>query len=365
MLKHFKIFNEHSDYLDFKQNDDFLKPNLSYCDLEDDVHFYHDYPYQYLTFTALENGTITYNIYKDMGTNYIKSVSYSLDDGKTWNTTYNQDNKSGNLQITVNVNTEQNVLWKADMIQNTYYYEYMYYNSYFSATCNFDAKGNIMSLLYGDNFIIQKDLSNTEYTFMRLFQNCNKLKSAKNLILPATTLTNDCYNQMFDHCSGLTIAPELPATTLTDSCYSGMFHGCTSLIAAPELPATTLNSYCYTGMFNTCTSLTTAPELPATTLTRDCYQMMFQNCTSLTTAPVLPATTLSQGCYGYMFDGCRSLNYIKAMFLTEPSSSSTRTSNWVRNVAASGTFVKNSAAEWDLTGSSGIPSGWTVETASE
>jgi len=63
-----------------------------------------------------------------------------------------------------------------------------------------------------------------------------------------------------------------------------------------------------------------------------------------------------------MFYGCTKLNYIKAMFTTTPSD--TYTSYWVRSVASSGTFVKNSAATWDVTGTSGIPSGWTVETAS-
>jgi hypothetical protein len=90
---------------------------------------------------------------------------------------------------------------------------------------------------------------------------------------------------------------------------------------------------------------------------------MFQGCTSLTTAPVLPAMTLSQYCYLYMFSGCTNLNYIKAMFTTTPGVS--YTNNWVNGVASTGTFVKNSAATWDVTGVYGIPTGWTVETASE
>ena len=49
-----------------------------------------------------------------------------------------------------------------------------------------------------------------------------------------------------------------------------------------------------------------------------------------------------------MFYGCTSLNYIKAMFTTTPST--TYTQNWVQNVA---------------TGVHGVPSGWTVQTASE
>ena len=89
---------------------------------------------------------------------------------------------------------------------------------------------------------------------------------------------------------------------------------------------------------------------------------MFNGCTSLTSAPKLPATTLADRCYDYMFSGCKKLNYIKAMFTTTPSTS--YTSNWVSGVAATGTFVKNSAATWNVTGVNGIPSGWTVTTAS-
>jgi hypothetical protein len=61
-----------------------------------------------------------------------------------------------------------------------------------------------------------------------------------------------------------------------------------------------------------------------------------------------------------MFNGCTSLNYIKAMFTTTPSA--TYTYNWVNGVASSGTFVKNSAAQWNVTGNDSIPTGWTVVT---
>ena len=105
-----------------------------------------------------------------------------------------------------------------------------------------------------------------------------------------------------------------------------------------------------------------APELPATTLASYCYQYMFEGCTSLTTAPELPATTLEKRCYESMFKGCTKLNYIKAMFITTPSAS--YASNWVNGVAATGTFVKNSAATWNVRGVNGIPSGWTITTAS-
>lgn len=50
------------------------------------------------------------------------------------------------------------------------------------------------------------------------------------------------------------------------------------------------------------------------------------------------------------------------MFTTTPST--TYCNNWVNGVKATGTFVKNSAATWNVTGTSGVPSGWTVQTAS-
>ena len=194
---------------------------------------------------------------------------------------------------------------------------------------------------------------------------CTSLITAPEL--PATTLAQRCYSYMFQGCTSLTTAPKLPATTLASGCYQGMFNGCASLRTAPELPATTLVSDCYSYMFQDCTSLIAAPQLPATTLASGCYQGMFNGCASLRTAPELPATTLVQYCYENMFNGCASLNYIKAMFTTTPSGKSPNyyTTNWVSGVASSGTFVKNAAATWEVTGKHGIPSGWTVETATE
>ena len=136
-----------------------------------------------------------------------------------------------------------------------------------------------------------------------------------------------------------------------------MFQNCTSLTTAPQLPATTLANNCYQQMFQDCTSLTTAPELPATTLARGCCRSMFYGCTSLTTAPVLSATTLTDYCYHQMFQGCTSLSTIKCL-ATYLYGGSTR--NWVNGVAASGTFTKASSITNWTSGSDGIPNGWTV-----
>ena len=195
-----------------------------------------------------------------------------------------------------------------------------------------------------------------DYCYYQMFYNCESLTTAPDL--PATTLAESCYYQMFYNCTSLTTAPELPATTLANKCYYLMFSGCESLTTAPDLPATKLAEYCYQAMFYDCTSLTTAPKLPANTLANFCYYSMFSGCTSLTKAPDLPAKTLAKGCYSYMFKNCSSLNYIK-MLATDISADSCL-SSWVLNVSATGTFVKSSSASWDKTGV--VPSGWTVIT---
>lgn len=213
------------------------------------------------------------------------------------------------------------------------------YNYFYASTGNFNVGGNIMSLLYGSSFNGQTVFNgNYTYIFASLFKYTNIVSAAK-LLLPATTLYNNCYQSMFEGCTSLTATPALPATTLTNSCYYHLFHSCSALTTAPALPATTLAQDCYYGMFGDCTALTTAPELPATTLVYQCY-------------------------YG-MFYGCTRLNYIKC--LATDKSASYCTDNWVYGVAATGTFVKDpnmSTSTWG-TGVNGIPTNWTVQDASE
>lgn len=198
-----------------------------------------------------------------------------------------------------------------------------------------------------------------EGCYSNMFGGCTSLITTPEL--PATILAHSCYSNMFSSCTSLTNAPELPATTLAEYCYSSMFRNCTSLTVAPELPATTLTDNCYKEMFYHCTNLITAPELPATTLSSFCYAHMFDRCTGLTTAPELPAITLANKCYEFMFSDCANLSFVKCAFTTTPGTS--YTNNWLANVSATGTFVKNSEATWDVTGANGIPTGWTVETA--
>lgn len=390
------LFQTHTDYEIYLSANNTI-PNVIYCTDENHMHYLRNdnnpnkpsiLTKNYLTTVARENGTISFNICKDMGTEYITSISYSTDNGETWITTNNTNNKTENLVIDVNVNEGDKVLWKGNAIQmSDDGYDYV---SNFSSTCEFDVRGNIMSLLYDDNFDNQTTIE-TIGCFYNLFgdftEKSPKIVNASMLILPATTLAENCYYGMFEGCTSLINAPKLPATTLAKNCYSGMFRrctslvtapelhattlaelccyemfkGCTSLINAPKLPATTLAVSCYRGMFRGCTSLTIAPELPAIALADSCYYSMFQSCTSLTTAPKLPATSLPGMCYADMFNSCVNLNLITCL---ATNISGTRcTNNWVNNVSVTGTFIKHPSMEdWDI-GNNGIPEGWTSTDA--
>ena len=238
-------------------------------------------------------------------------------------------------------------------------------SNYSSIACTKDCYvyGNIMSLVKSAGFASETTLTES-YAFASLFVTNERVKNKAGyeLLLPATTLSDRCYYEMFGGCTGLTVAPALPATTLASACYRNMFEGCISLTTAPALPATTLANYCYQKMFADCSSLMTAPVLPATSLTMYCYSSMFYGCSSLTSAPALPATTLSDHCYNWMFRYCTSLNSVTC--LATDISATDCTENWLSDVAPSGTFTKATGMTgWTIDSPSGIPSGWTVQDA--
>lgn len=322
---------------------------------------------KYLTFEALENDT-SFKLYIPSGVDStsMTSISYSVDDGANWTTT-TIDNTNQTI-TTPTINAGDKVLWKGigtQISKGTSYTQRTYFSTPYDAK-TFNVSGNIMSLLYGDNFEGQTSFqSGTSYNLCGIFYTAStghcRIVSAEHLVLPATTLTNSCYDSMFQNCTSLTTVPVLPSTSLFDYCYHSMFNGCTSLTTAPELPATTLKNGCYGAMFQGCTSLTTAPALNATILVNNCYQYMFKDCTSLTTAPALNATTLQYNCYIEMFNGCTNLNSIK--MLATSISAINCLKDWVTNVAASGTFTKAASMTTLPEGSSGIPANWTVVDA--
>ncbi len=177
-------------------------------------------------------------------------------------------------------------------------------------TCRYgtdcSAYGNVMSLLNSSNFSTLTEITQ-EKAFYKLFcDNHIKSHNQKNILLPATILSKDCYNNMFAYSMEITKAPDLPATTLAEGCYEQMF--------------------------DYCRQLTRAPELLAVTLAKECYQKMFYQCANIQYIKCLATDIRAENC----------------------------TTDWVKDVSNTGTFVKANGVNWSRN-ENGIPASWTIE----
>lgn len=168
----------------------------------------------------------------------------------------------------------------------------------------FKLEGNVMSLIYGHNAKGATSMGNQ--TFQYLFDSQYFLIEISDYFLPATTLTQRCYAQMFASCEQLEKAPKI---------------------------------------------------LPATTLTEGCYLNMFRACPKLKTAPILPAPVLAKGCYNYLF---LATSITEVVCLAETWDSSNCSLNWMISTPPNGVFYKSATATWEEYGSSAIPDGWEV-----
>lgn len=178
----------------------------------------------------------------------------------------------------------------------------------FTVNKYYNLKGNVMSLLFGDDGKESFSLAGKNYAFYNLFKENDKLIHISKSFLPATNTT----------------------------------------------------IYCYYGMFDSCVSLQTAPNLPAEIIPAYCYRGMYFNCKSLKYSPILQGKTMGYGSYAQMFNGCAELNTI--IMLATDISAGYCLNMWVNGVSEFGTFVKNKDATWDIRGASGIPERWTVIT---
>ena len=253
----------------------------------------HDYGADYLTFRVLTSGTISW---KSFG-GEARTIEYSIDNGAWTSLTSTSEG------ATISVAQGNVVRFRGS--NDTYATSKDAYSGFEGGAATYDIEGNIMSLLYGDDFAESTALKDGSYIFCSLFKKAPVI-SAENLILPATTL----------------------------------------------------KEYCYRALFSWCTTLTKAPELPATTLAKGCYWYMFEQC-AITEAPVLNATTLVAECYGHMFKDCALLNSITCL-ATSGFNTSNCLAGWVENVAGDGAFVKAANVTSWTTGVNGIPAGWIV-----
>lgn len=240
-----------------------------------------------LKFIAIDDGTFTFNARNGA------QLYYSTDSGDTW-VTY--------TSTTPTITAGNEIWWfgKKETSGGSM--------GYFSSTGRFNVEGNVMSLL--GEAANQLSLAGKNEIFYGLFADCSRLISAENMTLPATTLSDSCYNRMFFYCSNLVTPPRSigsSATTMAGLSCGLMFRGCTSLTTTPELPSLSLAGACYSNMFEGCTSLISASTLPAKTLYGQSYYSMFSGCRSLTSTPLILAETVEYESCALMFSGCTSL----------------------------------------------------------
>lgn len=263
---------------------------------EDGIQYYQDLN-DYLTVEAIEDGTL---VFKATSTSITKTIEYKKNDGP-W------------TQITSTTSGETIPMLEGDIIKlrgdNASYGGANAFNSlYTSGLTKVYVYGNIMSLIDSTGFTTNQTLTEPN-TFFKFFGFNSGLTTnpTRNIVLPATSLTENCYNELFYVCSSITSAPRLPATTLAQRCYWNMFYGCRSLVNAPVLPALVVPMMAYKGMFINCTSL----------------------------------------------------QYIKCM--ATDITADRCTEDWVGYIETeNGTFIKNKNMNAWTTGKDGIPSGWTV-----
>lgn len=286
-------------------------PNELYDELEVGQRGGEGYENQYFTLNILSGGTIIWqNANSDPG---YANVQYSMDEGNTW---YDLATELREIR-TLYVSTGDKVMIKGNNA-NIYFGSDFLWNSFHrDSTAVFDVEGNLLSLLYGDDFASYSGITK-EGQFKEFFYSLTTMHSAQNLVMPKNA-PNEAYNNMFISCSSLVSAPSiLPAAVVGDGAYQSMFSSCVSLVNAPVISATQLGTSACAYMFNACTSLVTAPQLPATdfiTIDPDygqvpaggVYENMFSGCESLVNPPSLPATAVTHSCYYGMFEGCSSL----------------------------------------------------------
>lgn len=200
-----------------------------------------DYSSEYMTFEAVEDGAYL----KFDNRNPYPHAYFKINDGEWF---YKKSSNSQTIIIADNLKKGDKIYVKS----NLHFWISEGTNDDVFYLRGLKVYGNIMSLVYDDNFIGKTTIY--DRNFQNLFAHTG-LTSAKNLILPATTIKLNAYDGMFKGCTLLTAAPELPATTLEGYCYKEMFYNCTSLTKAPVLPATTVPSWGYYGMFKDCSSL--------------------------------------------------------------------------------------------------------------
>lgn len=283
-----------------------------------------------LTMKVLTGGTIGWRIYPN-SSGIAKTIEYKKNDGEWTSLT---PTFSG---VTFSVTEGDKIQFRGN---NANYGTNQNNSSRFTSTANVDVYGNIMSLISSSNFENLTTFSSANNVFPYLFSGV-KVVNAKDLYLPALSLT--------------------------ENCYASMFRNISTLVSGPNILATTGGRYSANSMFQNSTALTQAPVIKLTTLGYYTCRDMFRDCTSLVIGPTLPAETIDENsatmAYASMFSGCTSLNQITVMLMANTSHPNYYLAYMFEGVPSTGTLYKNpNLTNWPNSASN-LPDTWTIVDA--
>ena len=216
-----------------------------------------------LTFKILSAGTIMWR-QNGGSTSTTKTIQYKKNDDAWVSIT---SSPTVSVAPTISVQPGDIVQFKGTNIR----YNNGSSQNIFSGTCSFNAYGNILSLIYGDNYLNETELpsgNTSTKNFSGLFKQNMGIIDASNIIMPQNT-TWYCYEEMFYYCGNLVKAPTLPAATLVYAAYQQMFDNCKKLnyvkclatnISATDCTSSWLNQVAATGTFVKHPNMTSWPS---------------------------------------------------------------------------------------------------------
>lgn len=227
---------------------------------------------------------------------------------------------------------------------------------------------NIMSLVDGEEWST-KDYSNYALTgkaaFAGLFSlpninNKNNLTnhSSKKLVLPATTLSQGCYQSLLER-THFAKAPELPADVLANYCYARMFYQ-TDIEESPVLGAEDLALGCYNEMFTDCFNLKTVKCYATTLPSGSVLNPSNNGCTNNWMSRAGESVTGTKEFYMNVRDASKLNEYVEVANHFVNSDDETYSSSAGTSYPRTTFMNSNEYVFWSI-GTGGIPSGWTVK----
>lgn len=289
----------------------------------------------------------TFRIEKTFPAEIPESFEYSLDRGGSWESLGDKTVKFGGETILY-------VRGKSSYGTATSDVEYLTFK--FGTEASVECRGDIRTLI---DYTQPESVETSDASFRYLFYECTVLTVAPTL--PLAKFADYAYEFLFGGCLNLVEGPEeLPAPTLTEGCYSDMFYNCQKLLRAPVIKAKTTAKDCCYNMFKQCKSITKAPELLPSEMSENCYAHMFEGCDKLTTVPPLRAAVVKNYCYGGLFIDCPQLKEV--VMLATSIDNFVSLSSWLYNTKTNGTlYVANETMKSNESITDNLPEGWKIE----